>query len=161
MPRVSVCCRVVVRDRHGVWTAVTDDLCARGCQIVTSRLLRAGTRLHVTLSSDQFWEELHTVGKVAWATADRLGIIFVEGESAGGALSPVAWLDKVLEHGEMPESATTGRVAPSVQRSGTRSRTTTSTKNGRLVRTASQAPGASVERPDRAAAEQRTRQPGL
>ena len=37
IPRVAVCCRVVVRDRYGVWTAVTEDFCVRGCQLLTAR----------------------------------------------------------------------------------------------------------------------------
>jgi hypothetical protein len=110
--RVCVCCRVVVRDRYGVWTAVTEDISVRGCQIVTTRLLRCGTILELTLESDLFDEELAITGEVVWATPTRLGVAFVG--SAGEALTPDAWLAKVIEHGAIPESSSTWRVAPSV-----------------------------------------------
>ena len=118
--RVGVCCRVVVRDRHGVWTAVTDDVSVRGCQIVTTRLLRAGTLLNLTLSSDLFPEELEVVGETAWATADRLGVAFVAALSRPGAVSAPEFLAKVVEHGEIPDSGGTRRVAPSVVPAATR-----------------------------------------
>lgn len=145
IPRISVCCRVVVRDRYGVWTAVTDDLCVRGCQIVTPRLLRCGTLLHLTLSSDLFPEELEAPARTVWSAPDRLGVLFVESSERPGALSPEGWLEKVLEHGEMPESATTWRLVPSVQRTSMRPVTTTSARNGRLVRTTSSAPPTGAE----------------
>ena len=111
--RVAVCCRVVVCDRYGVWTAVTEDVSSRGCQLVTARLLRPGTLVDVTLSSDLFADELETIGEVVWATSDRLGVAFVR-PIARAALSPAEWVAKVIEHGEIPDSGTTWRVAPSV-----------------------------------------------
>lgn len=112
--RVTVCCRVVVRDRYGVWTAVTDDLSSRGCRLVTPRLLRPGTLLNLTLSSDLFPEELEVMGETVWATSDRLGVAFVGVMPRPGSISEPEWLAKVVEHGEIPESGTTWRVAPSV-----------------------------------------------
>jgi hypothetical protein len=109
--RVCVCCRVVVRDRYGVWSAVTDDASVRGCQIVTTRLLRSGTILELTLASDLFPDELEVTGEVVWATPTRLGVAFV---GTVGALTPAAWLAKVIEHGEIEDSSSTWRVAPSV-----------------------------------------------
>lgn len=110
--RVCVCCRVVVRDRYGVWTAVTEDVSARGCQVVSTRLLRSGTLLELTLASDLFHEELVVTGEVVWATPTRLGVAFVG--AVDGSLAPEAWLAKVIEHGEIPDSTTSWRVAPSV-----------------------------------------------
>jgi hypothetical protein len=133
--RVSVCCRVAVRDRYGLWTAVTDDLCDRGCQIVTQRLLRPGTTLHLTLSSDLFPEELHVIGRTVWSAADRLGVVFeASGDRAG--VTPQQFLEWVLENGEMPDSTGSCRLVPSVQRlDGARPAISTTARNGRLVRT--------------------------
>jgi hypothetical protein len=135
IPRISVCCHVVVRDRYGIWTAVTDDLCARGCQIVTQRQLRPGSTLHLTIASDLFVEELDVLAQAAWTTPHRLGVLFV-GPGDRTALSPQAFVDLVLEHGEMADSATTWRLVPSVQRLEQRTPITTTARNGRLVRTA-------------------------
>ena len=133
--RVSVCCRVAVRDRYGLWTAVTDDLCDRGCQIVTQRLLRPGTTLHLTISSDLFPEELDVVGRTVWSGADRLGVVF-DGPGDRAVVTPQQFLERVLENGETPDSTTTSRLVPSVQRrDGARAAISTTTRNGRLVRT--------------------------
>jgi hypothetical protein len=109
--RVSVCCRVVVRDRYGVWTAVTEDICAHGCRILTPRLLRSGSRLHLTLSSDLFPEDLETVAEVMWSTPDQLGVSFANGTAR--PMAPHAWIDKVLEYGAVPGEST---IVPVVTR---------------------------------------------
>jgi hypothetical protein len=106
----------MVRDRYGVWSAVTEDLSTRGCGIVTSRLLRPGTFLRMTFSSDLFHEDHEACGVAAWSSGERLGVVFSEAPIAAGAGSLSAWLKKVVEHGAMPDSSTTFRVAPSVQR---------------------------------------------
>lgn len=113
--RVTVCCRVVVADRYGVWTGITENVSARGCLIVTSRLLRPGTKVHLTLSSDLFPEEFEVLAEVVWATPERLGVSFVR--TLGSAtLAPEAWLARVIEFGALSESSTTWRVAPSMGR---------------------------------------------
>jgi hypothetical protein len=141
LPRVAVCCRVVVSDRYGVWSAVTDDLSARGCQIVTARLLRVGTVVQATLSSDLFPEELSADARIAWSTPDRIGLEFLDPPGGFQALSPAEWLDKVLEHGELPDSTSTSRLVPCVRRSGARAPLTTAARGGRLVRTVSSGEG--------------------
>jgi hypothetical protein len=117
VPRVSVCCRVVVRERNGIWTAVTYDIGARGCGIVTTRLPRLGSRLAMTLSSDLFPEELDVVAETVWATAKRLGVMFLDAFAPRGALSPREWLERVLEHGRAPGVAQLApRAIPTIQR---------------------------------------------
>lgn len=113
--RVSVCCRASVRDRYGVWTAVTEDASTRGCRISSSRLLRAGTVIHVTLSSDLFHEELEAVSQVVWATPDRLGVAFLDPIVRRGLLPPQDWIAKVVEHGATPGSLTP-TIVPVVRR---------------------------------------------
>lgn len=139
VPRISVCARAVVQDRYGVWTGVTDDVCVRGCQVVTNRLLRVGAAVQITLSSDLFPEELEIEAKVMWAAPDRLGFVFLDGTTRRGALAPDAWLDKVLEHGAAETGAATC-VVPSVHRAGARVLTATTARHGRLVRTAAAEP---------------------
>jgi hypothetical protein len=110
--RIAVCCRAVVRDRYGVWTGVTEDVHARGCRIVTPRLLRPGTLLSLSLASDLFPEELDVMGEVVWATDERLAIEFVGSVARQGRLSPEAWIAKVVEHGAI-ESRT--HIVPTVR----------------------------------------------
>lgn len=98
-PRVRVCCRVEVRQPYRVWTAVTEDLSARGCGIVTAETPRLGSRLAVRLSSDLFTEELSATGEVVWASGERIGVLFLDEARAPGATAPNAWLRHVLEHG--------------------------------------------------------------
>lgn len=128
LPRVSVCCRAEVHDRYGMWTAITDDLGERGCQLVSARLLRIGTTLRLTISSDLFPEELEAGARVAWSTPDRIGVVF-EPATRPGALTPKQFLEKVIEHGQLVDTGSAGCVAPSVQRDPGRVR------SRRLVRT--------------------------
>lgn len=117
-PRVRVCCRVDVQHPHGVWSAVTVDLSARGCRLATGQLPRLGSRLPMRLSSDLFPEELATVGEVVWVGGDQLGVLFLEEARRRGSLSPTAWLEQVLEHGGSFKTAgtpsTPGHVVPVV-----------------------------------------------
>jgi hypothetical protein len=115
VPRVSVCCHVVVRDRHRVWTAVTDDICSRGCGIVTPKQPRPGSLLTLTLSSDLFSEELDVIAETVWGTEERIGVSFVEPIARQGALSPPEWLERVIEHGRAPGQLVS-RITPVVLR---------------------------------------------
>lgn len=116
-PRVSVCCRVVVRERLGIWTAVTADIGARGCGVVTPKLPRLGSLLTMTLSSDLFAPELEVIAETVWATTDRLGVLFVETVVRGGALLPPEWLVQVIERGRAPgPEDLVARVTPVILR---------------------------------------------
>ena len=97
--RVSVCCRVEVRDRFGVWTAVTEDFGARGCRLLTNQLPRRGSLLTMRLSSDLFPEELEVRARAVWGTLERIGVAFLESPAREGALSPADFLELVVEHG--------------------------------------------------------------
>ncbi len=98
-PRIRVCCRVDVRQPHGVWSGVTQDLSARGCRIVTPQLPRLGSILRMTLSSDLFPEELSTTGEVIWVTGEELGVLFLREARRAASPSPSEWLRQVLHHG--------------------------------------------------------------
>lgn len=95
-PRVGVCCRATVHDRYGLWTGVTVDVSASGCRIVSPRLLRAGTHVIVTLSSDLFADELEMVGEAVWATSQHVAVAFGR-PTRVATLTPGAWLEKILE----------------------------------------------------------------
>lgn len=114
--RIAVCCRAVVRDRYGTWTGVTQDVSSRGCRIATARQLRPGARVHLTLSSDLFAEELEVAAEVVWVAPHRLALVFLEPWRPPGALSPSAWVSLVLAHGAPPADAATRRTVPFVQR---------------------------------------------
>lgn len=116
-PRVRVCCRVDVRQAHGVWSAITEDLSVRGCRISTQQLPRPGARLPITLSSDLFPEELVTLGEVVWVDSEHLGVVFLEVARRHGSLSPAAWLERVMAYGGSetePAGSGAGRVVPVV-----------------------------------------------
>lgn len=118
--RLKVCCRVDVSDRLGVWTATTDDLCARGCGLVSARAPRVGAILSLAISSDLFPDVLEVTGEVAWASDGRVGVSFLAGERRAGAMTPAAWLDRIVEHGRVlgpePLDAEVPRVVPVVVR---------------------------------------------
>jgi hypothetical protein len=138
---------VIVSDRYGVWTAVTEDMCARGCRIVTSRLLRVGTRVKLAISSDLFPEELETTAVAVWAAPERLGVIFTETAPRRGTLGPDAWIDKVIEHGETPDSSATARLVPSVVAWDGHVPSAATTRNGRIVRSFPASPDSVVRLP--------------
>lgn len=84
-PRVQTCCRAVVRDANGVWSAIADDLGARGCRLVTSRDPPLGATLEVTLASDLFDAELRASASVVWARDGRVGVAFAPEDAAAAA----------------------------------------------------------------------------
>jgi PilZ domain-containing protein len=113
-PRVRVCCRVDVRQPHGVWSAVTGDLSARGCRIVTSQLPRLGTLLSLRLSSDLFAEDLYTTGEVTRVRDEEVGVQFVDRSGRNGAMTVADWVRRVLDEGsaDAAELASTGAAIP-------------------------------------------------
>ncbi len=126
IPRVSVCCRVDVRDPSGVWTGVTDDVSVRGCRIVTGKLPRVGSVLELTISSDLFPEALEVAADVAWVSEECIGVTFLEpaGRSRARKMSPAKWVESVIEHGRVqgPEAldAAAPRVVPAIVRRSAR-----------------------------------------
>ncbi len=118
-PRVKVCCRVDVRDRFGIWTAVTEDVCGRGCRLVTTKVPRLGSLLDLTLSSDLFSEVLEVTGYAAWVSDHRVGVNFASASRSGG-MSPADWVDELIQHarvlGPEPVGSTGPRLVPSVRR---------------------------------------------
>lgn len=118
--RVKVCCRVDVRDRFGVWTAVTDDVCARGCRLVAAKNPRLGSLLELTLSSDLFPEVLEVAASVAWISDRRVGVAFVASPARPGALTPAEWFARLVEYGSIHRPERVGEtglsLVPAVRR---------------------------------------------
>ncbi len=117
--RMKVCCRVDVRDRFGVWTAVTDDVSARGCRLVSGKHPRVGSVLELTLSSDLFPDVLEVTGSAAWVSDRRVGVVFASASRTGG-LSPADWVERLVQHakvlGPEPMGSVSPRLVPSVRR---------------------------------------------
>jgi PilZ domain-containing protein len=114
-PRVRVCCRVDVRQPHGVWSAVTGDLSARGCRIVSSQLPRRGSLLPLRLSSDLFAEELFTIGEVIWVDGEQLGVLFLDEAKRNGAISAADWVRQLVELGtSQDQGALLDHLVPAV-----------------------------------------------
>lgn len=107
-------------DQFGVWTAVTEDVCPRGCRLLTSKLPRVGSLLALTLSSDLFAEALEVGARVAWVSDQRVGVTFVDGSARPGGLSPTEWVERLTAHGRVlgpePVGATGIRLVPAIRR---------------------------------------------
>jgi PilZ domain-containing protein len=119
--RSRVCCRVDVRQRYSTWSAVTEELSARGCRIVTTQSPRLGASLNLTLSSDLLPEDLDVVGEVVWINRGRIGVVFEDAPSPrrNGSLSPADWVRRLIEQGRDPGSSSE-LLVPAVQSAGRR-----------------------------------------
>lgn len=88
---------------------ITADVSATGCRIISPRLLRPGSQVMVTLSSDLVPDELDVLGEAVWATSDQLAVSFGR-PVRNGALTGSQWLAKVLE--SRVDSAASPPVGP-------------------------------------------------
>jgi PilZ domain-containing protein len=102
--RFRACCRVDVRQRYCAWSAVTDELSARGCRLLTRQLPRLGSTLDMTLSTDLFSDDLETEGEVVWIESGRMGVRFRDRREQlrGRLLAAPDWVEKVLARGWSP-----------------------------------------------------------
>ncbi len=112
--RMKVCCRVDVRDRLGVWSAVTEDFCARGCGIISAKLPRIGSVLELTFWSDLFPEPLDVIARTAWVSDRRVGVTFIATTPRNAGLSPAEWENRIVEHGRVPGPEPIGSEGPRV-----------------------------------------------
>lgn len=112
--RVKVCCRVDVRDRFGIWTAVTEDVSSRGCRLVSTKSPRIGSSLELTLSSDLFSEVLELTGYAAWVSDHRVGVAFVASPARPNAIAATEWVARLVEHGSIHRPGPIGSVAQSL-----------------------------------------------
>jgi PilZ domain len=78
-PRVAHRCSVAIRDRFASWTAETEDLGPRGCQLVTPRLAARGRELVLQIRCEAIRRTIRAIGTVIWSRAvepSRLGVAF-------------------------------------------------------------------------------------
>lgn len=108
-PRAAVRCRAAVVSADGAFESETEDVGARGCQLVAPKRLTKGTRLHVVLTSDGVPEPLRVAGTVAWVSAEhpwRAGIAFDQAGFVEGARwfqRLVAAFPRIGPHGRVPD----------------------------------------------------------
>lgn len=94
-PRAPARCRAAVVTPAGTFEAETEDVGARGCQVVSPKRVRRGDAVELVLSSDRFPDELRVSGKVAWVSEQppwRAGIAFEEAHVAAGE----RWFEKLV-----------------------------------------------------------------
>jgi hypothetical protein len=94
-PRAPARCRAAVVTPAGAFEAETEDVGARGCQVVSPKLVKKGDPVRVTLSADRVPEELRVAGKAAWVSAQppwRVGIAFGEAHVHAGEL----WFERLV-----------------------------------------------------------------
>jgi hypothetical protein len=88
-------CRARVAASGGHFETETEDVGARGCQVVSPRLVRRGEAIEVALTSEKLPEPLRVTGKVAWVSAQppwRVGIAFDEGHVPAGE----RWFERLV-----------------------------------------------------------------
>jgi hypothetical protein len=81
VPRAPARCRAAVASAAGSFEAETEDIGARGCQVVSPRGVKRGETVRITIANDKVLERLRVSGKVAWVSAQfpwRVGIAFDE-----------------------------------------------------------------------------------
>ena len=94
-PRAPAHCRATVATPGGAFEAETEDVSARGCQLIAPRPLRTGDRVEVAVSCAKLPEPLCVAGKVAWASPQapwRAGIAFDEATVAVAK----GWFDRLV-----------------------------------------------------------------
>lgn len=80
-PRAPARCRTAVVSASAAFEAETEDVGARGCQVVSPKGVRKGENVRLVIANDKVPEPLRVAGKVAWVSARfpwRVGIAFDE-----------------------------------------------------------------------------------
>lgn len=98
LARIPLTCRVVVGERFSTWVTRTQDVGPRGCRLETTRPVRAGTLLRLTLELEGGQPPLEAVGQVVWtreAPVQEAGVAFT-GSVRGSAAAGSGWLDTLL-----------------------------------------------------------------
>lgn len=94
-PRAPARCRAAVLTPAGAFDAETEDIGARGCQVVSPKLVKKGDPVRIAVSADRVESELRMEGKVAWVSARppwRVGIAFDDAKVHAGEV----WFEKLV-----------------------------------------------------------------
>lgn len=81
VPRAPARCRAAVASSAGAFDAETEDIGARGCQVVSPRHLDAGDAIELVIACDKLPDPLKARGKVCWVSEQppwRVGVAFDE-----------------------------------------------------------------------------------
>ena len=82
VPRIPARLAVQVRYRFSAWSAETEDLGPRGCQLVTPRLVSLGREVKLEIDCPTLRRRVRASGTIAWARPEapsRLGVAFEAG----------------------------------------------------------------------------------
>jgi len=94
-PRAPARCRATVISPAGAFDAETEDISARGCQVVSPKLVKKRDALALVIRSAKVPEPLSVSGKVAWVSGQppwRIGIAFDDGHVAAAE----RWFEKLV-----------------------------------------------------------------
>ncbi len=94
-PRAPARCRARVAAPGGTFDAETEDVGARGCQVVSPSLVRRGEPIEIILTSEKLPEGLRVTGRVAWVSVQapwRVGIAFDEAHVPAGE----RWFERLV-----------------------------------------------------------------
>lgn len=94
-PRAPARCRAAVVWRASAFGAETEDIGARGCQVVSPALVTKGDTLEVVITDDKVAGPLRAAGRAAWVSALppwRVGIAFDDAYVASGE----RWFEKLV-----------------------------------------------------------------
>jgi hypothetical protein len=95
-PRLPLRCPVVVDPGAGAWSAETEDVGPRGCQLLLPRPLPAGRPVRLSIEAEAAGRPLPVAGRVAWVVDRgriRAGIQFSPGQPEG---DPAAWFRRLV-----------------------------------------------------------------
>lgn len=109
-PRVPAHYRVAITNRGIQWTAETEDVGPGGCQLVSPRVIAAGSEVRLAIATQALADRLSIVGRVAWVSPVppiRLGIAFAQQLAS---MDPRAWFERLLQ--AEPSVAATIRRLP-------------------------------------------------
>jgi hypothetical protein len=80
-PRATARCHAAVVARTGAFDAETEDIGARGCQVVSPQHVKRGEAIDLVITSEKVPEPLKAAGKIAWVSPQppwRVGVAFHE-----------------------------------------------------------------------------------
>jgi hypothetical protein len=79
VPRAAARCHAAVVARTGAFDAETEDIGARGCQVVSPQHVKRGEAIDLVITSEKVAEPLKAAGKIAWVSPQppwRVGVAF-------------------------------------------------------------------------------------
>ncbi len=94
-PRAPARCRTAVVSSTGSFEAETEDIGARGCQVVSPKGVKKGDAVRLTIANDKVPEPLRVAGRIAWVSAHypwRVGVAFDD----AALPAATAWCERLV-----------------------------------------------------------------